>query len=103
MQDSLDLLPVDKTSPSHSEIQIMETLFKENKSSLEKLYDGLKDIIIIGVVFVLFSLPQVDNVLQTHLPSTSTSKIHLIGAKVILFMLVVFIALNSSLLKKPKK
>ena len=51
--DNIDNLPVDKNIPSHSEIQIVDSVFKQKYTFFEKILSGTKDILIVGLLFLL--------------------------------------------------
>lgn len=91
--DLIDQLPSDQTVPSHNEIQIVDTLFKQ-KSTVDTILVHVKDILIIGLLFVIFSLPQIDNLLQRFITVTQKSPYILIGIKALLFMAVYFLLKN---------
>ena len=99
MGDSLKNLPSDKVMPSHTEINIIDTLFKHKKSTLERMMGGVKNILILGLLFILFSLPQLDTLLQTWIKITATSPYILIVVKAILFMVVYFCIENFYLVR----
>ena len=54
--DIIDDLPTDHTVPSHSEINIVNNLFKENKSGMYKILHELKTALLIGILFIIFSI-----------------------------------------------
>ena len=88
MSDNLKSLPTDKNIPSESDIHMTNSLFGENKSVTEKIiYEG-KDMIIIGILFVTFSLPQIDEIIQNLLPITKTSNYILIASKALMVMIL---------------
>ncbi len=98
--DSIDTLPVDQNIPSQTEVKLVDTLFKEQYTAVQKLLEGTKDVLIIGLLFVGFSLPQMDDVIQRVIPSTSSSPYILLVVKGIIFMLVYFIIKNLYLVRK---
>lgn len=98
--DVLDSLPVDKNIPTPAEVHMVDMLFGQNKGTIEKFLDGTKDIIFLGIFFIIFSLPQVDDIIKKFFPSTSTSPYILIFVKSLVFMLCYFIFKNVYLVKK---
>lgn len=98
--DSIDSLPVDKTEPTHPELQIVETLFKHQHTTIQKLLIGIQDILLLGLLFVLFSFPQLDEMITKLFPSSSKSPYILIGIRTIGFMLSYFILKNLYLVRK---
>jgi hypothetical protein len=97
--DSIDALPTDQTPPSHSEIQIIDTLFKQKQGTVQKLLSGTQDVLIVGFLFVLFSLPQVDVFIMKAVPSTTTSPYILVFVKTLIFMSLFFIFKNMHLVR----
>jgi hypothetical protein len=99
--DLIDTLPTDQTMPSHAEIQIVDTLFKQN-STVQKLLSGTQDVLVVGLLFLLFSLPQIDMMIKKFVSSSNNSEYILLGIKCLLFMLVYFLVKNMYLAKKQK-
>lgn len=100
MGDIIEQLPSDQTIPSHNEIRIVDTLFKEQKSIIDTILMNTKDLIVLGILFIIFSLPQVDALIEQFFNSTSTSPYILIGVKTLLFIISYFILQNLHLVKK---
>jgi hypothetical protein len=98
--DYIDKLPLDNIMPSHEEIKLVDTLFKEQQTTFNKIFINLKDVLILGLLFVAFSVPQLDSVVMKILPCTEKSPYLLIGAKALLFMLVYFVIKNVYLVRK---
>lgn len=100
--DMIDQLPADTSVPSHNEIRIVDQLFQQKKSMFDKILHSTKDILILGGLFIIFSLPFVDNLIQKFITVTSTSPYILIGVKALLFVFSYFIIKNLYLAKKDK-
>lgn len=66
--DPIVQLPADQTQPSHNEIRLVESLFKENKSTIDVIAGESKDIVLIACLFILFSLPQVSTMMEKFVP-----------------------------------
>jgi hypothetical protein len=98
--DIIDNLPTDRDLPSHQEIQILDSLFKEKYDTMTKILSGTKDVIIIGLVFLIFNLPQIDEIIKKFFPASVNSVYILVGIRVFLFMLCYFIIKNLYLVKK---
>jgi hypothetical protein len=99
--DFIDDLPVDKNPPSESEMNIINSIFSQ-KQNIRKLLLGTQDVLLVGFIFILFSLPQIDEYIMKIFPSTTKSPYILIGLKTILFMLFYFISKNIYLARKNK-
>lgn len=72
--DNLDQLPTDKTQPTHEEMRIINTLFKENNSSAGKLFIEFRPLVILAILFIIVSLPQVEDFIKKlpiHIPNNS--------------------------------
>lgn len=98
--DNIDSLPTDKNPPSKGEIDIMESLFKKTHGTVEKLFDGTKDIMLIGLLFIIFSIPQLDGFVHKIVPSTANSPYILLFVKTLFFMFVYFLIKNLYLVRK---
>lgn len=92
--DIIEQLPTDQTIPSRNEIHVINTLFKENKGNLQKIFDELKSSILIGLLFMIFSLPQIDIIIKKFVKIAEKSPYILIGIKAIVFV-VIFYFLNN--------
>ena len=53
--DSIDTLPSDQNPPTHNEIKMVDTLFKENKSTIDIILADAKNIIFMGLLFIILS------------------------------------------------
>ena len=84
--DSISTLPIDQSQATHNEMHIIDTLFTKHASTMDKLVVEAKDSIIIGVLFVLFSLPVSDDLVKKLLPITTKSPYILVGIKAIAVM-----------------
>lgn len=92
--DTLDSLPVDKTNPSHEEMQIVNNFFHEKHSTMTRILSHLKDVMAVGLLFAIFSLPQFDTLLQKWIPSTGESLVMLVLVKTIFFAVAYFLLKN---------
>jgi hypothetical protein len=98
--DPINMLPTDKSEPSHSEIQIIETLFKQRKNTFQKLLLGTQDVLLVGFLFLLFSLPQLEEIIVKLFPTTSTSTYIMLVVKTLVFMCMYFVCKNIYLVRK---
>ena len=98
--DRIEGLPTDKNLPTHAEIQIVDALFKQKHTLVQTMLLGMKDVLMVGLLFILFSLPQIDEVIVRFAPATSTSSYILVGVKTVLFMFAYFVVKNSYLVRK---
>lgn len=98
--DHLELLPVDKNTPSNNEIHILETLFKNNSSDFNSILQESKDILICGLLFIIFSIPEIDILIKKYFQISQTSNYILIFIKTLLFCFSYFIVKNIYLAKR---
>lgn len=97
--DNIDVLPVDQSVPTTDEIQIMKKFFTEKSSTLKNILINLKDVLLVGLLFILFSLPQLNPLIVRFIPSARSEYI-LILVKSAIFMLAYFIVKNWYLSRK---
>lgn len=100
MSDEIKKLPTDQSLPSPNEVQILNTLFQHKYSAVQKIMSQTKDVLLIGLLYILFSLPQIDDMIRKLIPVTTSSIYMLIFVKALLFMLIYFIIKNLYLVKK---
>jgi len=87
--DYIEVLPIDKIQPTHEELEVVNTLFKTHNNTLNVLLDEAKESLIVGFLFILFSIPQIDNLMNKYIPLTNNSNYFLILIKA-LFVIVIF-------------
>ena len=98
--DIIEQLPTDSSVPSHNEIRVVDQLFKENQGVIGNILTHSKDLMLLAVLYVLFSLPYTDELIKNFIPSASKSSFILIGVKTALFILLFFVVNNMYLMKK---
>ena len=64
MGDSIKTLPTDQTQISYDHQAIIDNLFQENKNDMSKLFFGLKDTLLVGGLYLLFSIQPVTATLE---------------------------------------
>lgn len=97
--DPISQLPTDQTPPSPMEVQLTNTLFQAQSSVFQTLF-SLKDILIAGALFLLFSIPQTSELIKRIFPSTANSQYILLLVLCIAFMLALFITKTIYLVRK---
>ena len=100
MGDIINTLPTDKNNPNEVEQNIANTIFGEKLSITEKLVKEGKDMFIIGFLFVVFSLPPLDNIIKKFIPITVNSIYILILIKAILLMIIFWLIKHFYLSRK---
>jgi hypothetical protein len=98
--DVIEQLPADMSVPSHNEIRIVDQLFQQKKGIFDRILGQTKDIIILGGLFIVFSLPFVDSLIRKFVTMAGTSPYILIGIKALLFVFSYFIIKNLYLAQK---
>ena len=78
----------------------MTRSYLTQKKNIAKLFGGLKDVILVGVLFAIFSLPFVNGCIGGLLKFAKDNTFYTIAVKTVLFMLVFFILQNYLLAKK---
>jgi hypothetical protein len=67
--DPISSLPVDEQPPTEKERLLVEKYFKKNISTFSKIMDSGQDAIVVGLIYIVMSLPQVDTLLIRFFPS----------------------------------
>ncbi len=98
--DMINTLPIDKSVPSQTEIQIVDTLFPKKHTAIQQFFGKSKDVLIIGLLYIIFAIPYTDDLIKKLIPSTQTSIYLLVLVKTIAFMLLFFIIQNWYLCRK---
>ena len=98
--DSIDTLPTDQNMPTHKEILIVDTLFKEKHTLIQTILNGTKDVLIVGFIFILLSIPQTDDFIRKFISSTQNSPYILLFVKTLIFMVCYFVVKNIYLVRK---
>ena len=98
--DIIKNLPTDQSVPSHNELQIIDMLFKQKQGTIQYILSQMKDVIIVGLLFIIFSLPHCDGLISKFIPSLQSSQYMLLLGKALLFMLCYFVLKNWYLARK---
>lgn len=96
--DIIDQLPVDQSLPTHDEINLINNIFKKEKTNIQKICAEFKDIIYIGIIYILFSIPYIDTLIHSLIPLSFTYPYILLLIKAILFMILYWVSKNIWLL-----
>ena len=98
--DLVTQLPIDETIPTHDELRVVDSLFKQKKGMVDRILENTKDVLIVGILFAIFSIPTIDNIVKKFCKSAETSVYILILIKTLLFMFVFFLLKNFYLVRK---
>ena len=99
-QDQLSNLPVDKTPPLQHEQHIVDTLFTKHKTTMESLFCAAKTSLIVGILFILLSLPQINQIIYKIIPSAESSFYITLAIKVLAIMILYWIIKHFYLSRK---
>ena len=97
--EDIQNLPTDDTEPTNSEIQIIDSLFKEKHTALQLFLSKSKEIIFLCGLFIVISLPQMENIILKFFPNYD-NVYFMIVLKSILFGSAYFILKNLYLVRK---
>lgn len=98
--DFINNLPTDKNPLSTNEINIVNQIFKKQKTVIEKILSETKDVLGVGLLFLVFCVPQIDNLIKKIITSANNSIYILICVKTCLFMIAYFVIKNIYLARK---
>jgi hypothetical protein len=98
--DYIDTLPVDESTLTQTEMQMLNGIFKEQQTAVQKILSQTQDITLAGLLFLAFSTPQAEDVIKRFFPSTTTSPYILLAVKTMAFMIVYFAIKNMYLVRK---
>ena len=71
-------------------------------SFFKKIFMNTKDVFLLGILFIIFSLPQVDSLIRRFVPVADKSSIIMVLIKTCLFMIVYYVIKNLYLVRKNK-
>ena len=71
--DPISQLPVDQNPPNPDEIQLINTLFKKNRKTMDIVFDESKDALLVALLVIISCLPQLDKLLHKFIPITEKS------------------------------
>ena len=86
--DLISELPVDKKEPSTTELQIVNTLFTKHKKTMNSIFSEAKESLIVGILFVIFTIPFVDSMIRKVLPITDRLPWVLLLIKILIVMIL---------------
>lgn len=98
--DDISTLPVDTLPPTHNDLEILDKLFPMQSLPMQIVASESKDAIIVGLLFVIFSLPPVDETIKKFLPVMVKAPYLLIFVKALAFIILFWILKNLYLSRK---
>ena len=98
-EDFIQSLPATKSEPKIEEMYMVNSLFATDSGvkEVKSVLHGLKDVLLAGLLFIIFSIPVIDKVICGLFKFTTNSQILCIVMKVILFMILLFFIQNFAL------
>jgi len=100
--DMIANLPIDKSIPTESELMMLNTLFKEKekKSVVRSVVNEAYEPFFVGILFVLLSIPQLDDLIKKNIQITQNSIYFLLLFKMFIIMILFWIIKHFHLCKK---
>lgn len=86
--DMISNLPTDQTIPSEKELLLLNSLFKEKKTPMQKIINEAYEPFFVGILFVIFSNPRIDELVNSYMPVTQNSIYFLLLTKMLLVMII---------------
>lgn len=100
MSDYIEQLPMDETIPTQHEVKVLDRFFNQKAPLLKRIFQEVKDAIVIGLIFILFNLPFVDNMIKSVVKSSENSIYIFMGIKTLLFIVVFYLVKNLWIVRK---
>lgn len=96
MGDNINNLPINNQSPSNHELKVVKELFEdpEHQETINTSVNELKDYILAGILFLIFSLKGLDNLLKNNVAIFENSDIILVLFKALLFIIIFYVVRN---------
>tara|TARA_Y100000816_G_C25630861_1_gene336390 strand:+ start:200 stop:511 length:312 start_codon:yes stop_codon:yes gene_type:complete len=96
MGDNINNLPINNQPPTNHELKIVKELFEdpEHQETINTSVNELKDYILAGILFLVFSLKGLDNLLKNNVAIFENSDIILVLFKALLFIIIFYIVRN---------
>ena len=97
--DLIQNLPLEKTQYTESQMKIANMVFKENQSTLSIIGCELKEGVILCILFILFSSPQLDAFILKTIPNSNNMFV-MYGIKCITIIILFYMLKNIQLSRK---
>jgi len=97
--DAISSLPTDNGQPTNSELQAVNSIFKNSKKGMSSMYADLKEVLLVGFLFVIFSLPVTESLVTKCVPYAGESEYAMIGIKVCAVMALFWVVTHFYLAK----
>ena len=100
--DLITQLPVDQSQPTNQELQIVNSLFTKHKSTMNFVIKEVKDSLLIGALFIVFSLPITDTMIRKVVPMSEKSLYVMLAIKAVAVMALYWLIKHFYLSRKNK-
>ena len=98
--DNIESLPVDTKEPTPTELKIVNSLFKSNKTQFKLVLSEFKSTLILGILFIIISNSYSNNILAKYIPVVEKSEMYNLILKAFLLMLSFWLINNFYLSRK---
>ena len=89
--DTISNLPTDQSIPSEQELLLLNSLFEEKKTPIRRIVNEAYEPFFVGILFVIFSSPQIDTLINLYIPVTQNSIYFLLLTKMFIVMILFWI------------
>ena len=100
--DYLEQLPTDNQTPTNDEIHVIDTIFKKETTTMQKILIELREALIVGVLFIILCLPQVDEWIKKIVKAADASPYILILLKACIFIFLFYAIKNLYIVRNKK-
>ena len=98
MGDYINSLPTDDEPLNSKEQEFLDSLFRNDSTTFQKLVNELREPLVAGILFLLLNVPQVTEFLKTTVPYANSSETSLLCFKTLLFVILLLLYNNSDLI-----
>lgn len=98
--DIIEQLPVDQSLPTHDEINLINTIFKKEKTNIQKILNEFKDVLFVGIIFIVLSIPYTENMIKSIVPMTYNYTYLTLIIKALIFIVLFWLIKNFWLIQK---
>lgn len=95
MGDQINLLPIDNDPLNVEDMNIVNSIFKENKQSFSNFMGDIKYPVLVGLLFFAVSSDLVSGIIKNVIPYARSSNLAFSICKSIAFAVLYFILINS--------
>lgn len=98
--DLIDKLPTDSDATEYEDNkEIIENIFGKHESMFDKIGKELSHAFLISFLFIIFSLPQIDEIIFRNIPNSNNIFV-VYGIKCALIIVLYYILKNFHIVKK---